>query len=62
MCCVIVHLSLFLLLPLSQTTEELLASPEVIAGVLISAKPGSFIAGADIGMLDAAQSPEEVLI
>ena len=30
------------------------------AAVLISSKPNSFIAGADIAMLDAAKSLEEV--
>ena len=32
------------------------------AAVIISAKPGSFIAGADITMLDAAKTEEEVNI
>ena len=40
--------------------EEVAANPEAKAAVLISSKPGSFIAGADISMLDAAKSAEEV--
>ena len=33
---------------------------DIKAAVLISSKPGSFIAGADIAMLNAANSLEEV--
>ena len=40
--------------------KEAMDRKDVKAAVLISAKPGSFIAGADIAMLDAAQSEEEV--
>jgi enoyl-CoA hydratase/long-chain 3-hydroxyacyl-CoA dehydrogenase len=39
---------------------EVFNRPEAKAAVLISAKPGSFIAGADIGMLDSAQSSQEL--
>ena len=40
--------------------EDVLASPDAKAAVLISAKPGNFIAGADINMLDSADTAEEV--
>ena len=43
-----------------QTLNEIIDNPEAKAAVIISAKPGSFIAGADIGMLDSAKSAEEV--
>eukprot|EP00118_Oscarella_pearsei_P025298 m.307946 g.307946 ORF g.307946 m.307946 type:complete len:766 (+) comp43074_c0_seq1:86-2383(+) len=38
--------------------REVLASPEVKGAVLISTKPGCFIAGADIKMLDSAPTVE----
>ena len=40
--------------------EELMKNSDIKAAVLISSKPGSFIAGADIAMLNAANSLEEV--
>ena len=41
---------------MNEVIEDLTAK----AAVIISAKPGSFIAGADITMLDAAKTEEEV--
>ena len=40
--------------------NEVIKDPTAKAAVIISAKPGSFIAGADITMLDAAKTEEEV--
>ena len=40
--------------------EEVLASGEAKAAVLISTKPGCFIAGADVKWLDAASSKQDV--
>ncbi len=40
--------------------EGVLANSDTKAAVLISSKPGCFIAGADIAWLDSAQSKEEV--
>lgn len=40
--------------------EEVLASSEARAAVLISSKPGCFIAGADVKWLDAAKSKQDV--
>lgn len=40
--------------------NEVIKDPNAKAAVIISAKPGSFIAGADITMLDAAKTEEEV--
>lgn len=40
--------------------EEVLASSEAKAAVLISSKPGCFIAGADVKWLDAAKSKQDV--
>lgn len=40
--------------------NEVINDPNAKAAVIISAKPGSFIAGADITMLDAAKTEEEV--
>ena len=42
--------------------REAFESPESKSIVLVSSKPGCFIAGADIGMLDAAGSVEEVSV
>ena len=39
----------------------MLANPQAKAAVLTSSKPGCFIAGADIGWLDAAKDKEEVV-
>ena len=43
-----------------QVMEDMLASPEAKSAVLVSAKPGCFIAGADIAWLDSAKNKEEV--
>ena len=40
--------------------EEVLASSEAKAAVLISTKPGCFIAGADVKWLDAATCKQDV--
>ena len=44
-----------------QVMEEVLASSEAKAAVLISTKPGCFIAGADVKWLDAASSKQDVI-
>ena len=46
--------------PLLQVMEEVLASSDAMAAVLISSKPGCFIAGADVKWLDAASNKQEV--
>ncbi|XP_038607369.1 trifunctional enzyme subunit alpha, mitochondrial [Tachyglossus aculeatus] len=43
-----------------QVMNEIWASEAIRSAVLISAKPGCFIAGADINMLSACKSPREV--
>ncbi|XP_013781098.1 trifunctional enzyme subunit alpha, mitochondrial-like [Limulus polyphemus] len=43
-----------------QVMQEVMVSPHVSGVVLMSSKPGCFIAGADIGMLEACQTTEEV--
>ncbi len=40
--------------------EDSLANDEAKAAVLVSSKPGCFIAGADIAWLDSAKDQEEV--
>lgn len=45
---------------ITQVMEEVLASSEARAAVLISSKPGCFIAGADVKWLDAAKSKQDV--
>ena len=40
--------------------NEVIKDPNVEAAVIISSKPGSFIAGVDVAMLDAAKTEEEV--
>lgn len=45
---------------LIEVMEDLLANPEASAAVLISSKPGCFIAGADVSWLDSAKSVEEL--
>ena len=40
--------------------EDVLANNEAKAAVLISSKPGCFIAGADVKWLDAAKTKEDV--
>jgi len=42
--------------------EDTLASPQAKAAVLVSSKPGCFIAGADIAWLDSAKDGDEVNI
>ena len=42
--------------------REAFENPTSKSIVLISSKPGCFIAGADISMLDAAESEEEVCV
>ena len=44
---------------LVEAMREAYESPSSKSIVLISSKPGCFIAGADISMLDAAESEEE---
>jgi len=46
---------------LAQVVESVQRNPSVKAGVLISGKPGCFIAGADIGMLEQCKTYDEVL-
>jgi hypothetical protein len=43
-----------------QVMESVLTSADVKSAVLVSSKPGCFIAGADIGWLDSANDREEV--
>lgn len=43
-----------------QVMEDSLANPEAKSAVLVSSKPGCFIAGADIAWLDSAKDEEEV--
>ncbi|KAG8238401.1 hypothetical protein J437_LFUL017943 [Ladona fulva] len=45
---------------MEQLINELESNPSVQAAVLMSGKPGSFIAGADIKMLEACKSAEEI--
>lgn len=40
--------------------REIQASPQIQAAVLVSGKPGCFVAGADINMLAAMKTAEEV--
>ena len=40
--------------------NKVIEDPNAKAAVIISAKPGIFIVGADIAMLDAAKTEEEV--
>lgn len=40
--------------------KEIQNNPQIQAAVIISGKPGCFIAGADIGMLESCKSAEEV--
>ena len=47
---------------LVEAMREAYESPSSKSIVLISSKPGCFIAGADISMLDAAESEEEVCV
>lgn len=43
-----------------QVMEDMLASAEAKSAVLVSTKPGCFIAGADIAWLDSAKDKDEV--
>lgn len=45
---------------LEQAVDSVQRNPNLKAAVLISGKPGCFIAGADIGMLAACKTYEEV--
>ncbi len=45
---------------LIEVMEDILATSDAKAAVLISTKPGCFIAGADIGWLDAAKTVQEL--
>lgn len=40
--------------------REIQASPQIQAAVLVSGKPGCFVAGADINMLASLKTAEEV--
>lgn len=42
--------------------KELETNPAVKSAILISGKPGCFVAGADIGMLEACQTAEEATL
>ena len=44
---------------MAEAMKAVQADPTVNAAVLISSKPGNFIAGADISMLERVQSAEE---
>jgi 3-hydroxyacyl-CoA dehydrogenase / enoyl-CoA hydratase / 3-hydroxybutyryl-CoA epimerase len=44
---------------LEEAIDELENDPDVVAGVIISRKPNSFVAGADLDVLKDAGSPEE---
>lgn len=48
------------MLELDHALDSAQANPTVKAAVLISGKPGCFIAGADIGMLESLKTYEEV--
>lgn len=41
--------------------NEIESNPAIEAAVLISGKPGCFIAGADIGMIESCKTKEEVV-
>ena len=41
--------------------EDTLVNAEAKSAVLVSTKPGCFIAGADISWLDSAKNKEEVM-
>lgn len=45
---------------LNAQIDRVLSDPNIKAAVLISGKPGCFIAGADIGMLEACKTYDEV--
>lgn len=41
--------------------NEIESNPAIEAAVLISGKPGCFIAGADIGMIESCKTKEQVV-
>lgn len=45
----------------SKIVNEVDSNPAIEAAVIISGKPGCFIAGADITMLEACRTKEEVV-
>lgn len=45
----------------SQIINEVDSNPAIEAAVIISGKPGVFIAGADISMIEACKTQEEVV-
>jgi enoyl-CoA hydratase/long-chain 3-hydroxyacyl-CoA dehydrogenase len=45
---------------MEQLLKRVESDPNIHAAVLISGKPGSFIAGADIGMLESLKTVQEV--
>lgn len=53
-------LSRDLMVEFERVYEELSSRPDVRAAVLISGKPSGFVAGADITMLAACKTAEEV--
>ncbi|XP_055948453.1 trifunctional enzyme subunit alpha, mitochondrial-like [Argiope bruennichi] len=49
-----------LMAEVTETLQSIYSDPKVTSAVLISGKPGNFIAGADIGMLQACKTKEEI--
>lgn len=45
----------------SKIINEVDSNPSIEAAVLISGKPGCFIAGADIGMIEKCKTKDEVV-
>lgn len=45
---------------ISSIINEIESNPSIEAGVLISGKPGCFIAGADISMFETCKTKEEI--
>lgn len=45
----------------SSIVSEVDSNPAIEAAVIISGKPGCFIAGADISMIESCKSKEEVV-
>lgn len=46
---------------MTSVLQEVESNPSIEAAVLISGKPGCFIAGADISMIEACKTKEEVV-
>lgn len=46
---------------MTNVLQEVESNPSIEAAVLISGKPGCFIAGADISMIEACKTKEEVV-